>query len=140
MGFGPPPGPPSHLMDPSMLTSPLVLEINIQKNFSRSFLLNCNVHLSSPRKIVAIYQLTKHELYNALREKTGQIQLLKNNLFFQGKLTICSSDNIFEAKIDSDLTLIGMRGDTFISLSFWDQILSSEFLSKISKKKIGGKN
>ena len=31
------------------------------------------------------------------------------------------------------LTLIGMRGDTFISLSFLDQILSAEFLSKISK-------
>ena len=31
------------------------------------------------------------------------------------------------------LTLIGMRGDTFISLSFLDQILTAEFLSKISK-------
>ena len=31
------------------------------------------------------------------------------------------------------LTLIGMRGDTFISLIFLDQILSAEFLSKISK-------
>ena len=31
------------------------------------------------------------------------------------------------------LTLIGMRGDTFISLSFLDQILPAEFLSKISK-------
>jgi hypothetical protein len=31
------------------------------------------------------------------------------------------------------LTLIGMRGDTFISLSFLDQILSAEFLSKRSK-------
>ena len=29
--------------------------------------------------------------------------------------------------------LIGMRGDTFISLSFLDQILSAEFLSKNSK-------
>ena len=27
------------------------------------------------------------------------------------------------------LTLIGMRGDTFISLSFLDQILLAEFLS-----------
>ena len=31
------------------------------------------------------------------------------------------------------LTLIGLRGDTFISLSILDQILSAEFLSKISK-------
>jgi hypothetical protein len=31
------------------------------------------------------------------------------------------------------LTLIGMRGDTFISLYFLDQILSAEFLSTISK-------
>ena len=31
------------------------------------------------------------------------------------------------------LTLIGMRGDTFISLSFLDQILSADFLSKLSK-------
>ena len=31
------------------------------------------------------------------------------------------------------LTLIGMRGDAFISLSFLDQILSAEFLSKIPK-------
>ena len=30
------------------------------------------------------------------------------------------------------LTLIGTRGDTFISLSFLDQILSAEFLSKTS--------
>ena len=29
--------------------------------------------------------------------------------------------------------IIGMRGDTFISLSFLDQILSTEFLSKRSK-------
>ena len=28
------------------------------------------------------------------------------------------------------LTLIGMRGDTFTSLSFLDEILSAEFLSK----------
>ena len=32
------------------------------------------------------------------------------------------------------LTLIAMRGDTFHSLSFLDQILSAEFVSKISKK------
>ena len=32
------------------------------------------------------------------------------------------------------LTLIGMRGDTFISLSFFDQIFSADFLSKHSKK------
>ena len=32
------------------------------------------------------------------------------------------------------LTLIAMRGDTFHSLSFLDQILSAEFLPKISKK------
>ena len=31
------------------------------------------------------------------------------------------------------LTLIGMRGDTFISLSFLDQILSADILSKLSK-------
>ena len=31
------------------------------------------------------------------------------------------------------LTLIGMRGDTFISLSFLNQILSADFLSKLSK-------
>ena len=31
------------------------------------------------------------------------------------------------------LTLIGMRGDTFVSLYFLNQILSAEFLSKISK-------
>ena len=30
------------------------------------------------------------------------------------------------------LSKVGMRGDTFISLSFLDQILSAEFLSKIS--------
>ena len=28
------------------------------------------------------------------------------------------------------LTLFGMRGDTFISLSFLDQILSADYLSK----------
>ena len=33
-----------------------------------------------------------------------------------------------------DLNLIGMRGDTFISSSFLDQILTAEFLPKISKK------
>ena len=32
-----------------------------------------------------------------------------------------------------NLILIGMRGDTFTSLSFLDQILSAEFLSKLSK-------
>ena len=37
------------------------------------------------------------------------------------------------------LTLIGMRGDTFTSLSFLDEILSAEFLSKRSKH-FGGKN
>ena len=37
------------------------------------------------------------------------------------------------------ITLIGMRGDTFISLSFLDQILSAEFLTKIFKKN-GGEN
>ena len=37
------------------------------------------------------------------------------------------------------LTLIGMRGDNFISLSFLDQILSAEYLSKHSKL-FGGKN
>ena len=35
--------------------------------------------------------------------------------------------------MDNLLTLIGMRGDTFISLSFLDQILSAGFLSKHSK-------
>ena len=33
-----------------------------------------------------------------------------------------------------DLPLIDMKGDTFISLFFLDQIFSAEFLSKISKK------
>ena len=37
------------------------------------------------------------------------------------------------------LTLIDMMGDTFISLSFLDQILSGKFLSKISKS-LGGEN
>ena len=37
------------------------------------------------------------------------------------------------------LTLIDMRGDTFISLSFLDQILSADFLSKLSKH-FGGEN
>ena len=32
------------------------------------------------------------------------------------------------------LTLIGMRDDTFTSLSFLDQVLSAEFLSKVSIK------
>ena len=31
------------------------------------------------------------------------------------------------------LTLIGMRGDTFISLPFSDQIMWADFLSKLSK-------
>ena len=37
------------------------------------------------------------------------------------------------------LTLIAMRGDTFHSLSFLDQILSSEFLSNIPNF-FGGEN
>ena len=37
------------------------------------------------------------------------------------------------AHIEANLTLIGMRSDTFISLFFLDQILSAEFLSRISK-------
>ena len=37
------------------------------------------------------------------------------------------------------LTLIGMRGDTFISLWFFDQILSADFLSKFYKF-FGGEN
>ena len=37
------------------------------------------------------------------------------------------------------LTLIGMRQGTFHPLSFLDQILSAEFLSKISKV-FGGEN
>ena len=39
------------------------------------------------------------------------------------------------ATVYQSLTLIGMRGDNFISLSFFHQILSAEFLSKISKLK-----
>ena len=38
-----------------------------------------------------------------------------------------------------DLTLIGMSGDTFISLRFLDQILSADFLLKIFKL-FGGEN
>ena len=38
------------------------------------------------------------------------------------------------------LTLIDMRGDTFISLSFLCQILSADFLSKISILFGGEKN
>ena len=34
------------------------------------------------------------------------------------------------------LTLIGMRGDTLISLSYLDQILSAEFLSNFLEMKI----
>ena len=41
--------------------------------------------------------------------------------------------NSFSNFHPSVLTLIGMRGNTFISLFFLDQILSAEFLSKISK-------
>ena len=33
----------------------------------------------------------------------------------------------------ANLTLIGMRGDTFISLFFLNQICLAEFVSKISK-------
>ena len=36
-------------------------------------------------------------------------------------------------KPNGPLTLIGIRGATFISLSFLDQILSADFLSKLSK-------
>ena len=39
--------------------------------------------------------------------------------------------NYFIRSICPLLTLIGIREDTFISLSFWDQILSAEFLSKL---------
>ena len=35
--------------------------------------------------------------------------------------------------VNNSLTLFGMGGDTFIPLSFWDQILSADFFSKISK-------
>ena len=37
------------------------------------------------------------------------------------------------------LNLIGMRGDTFISLSFLNQILSADFFLKLSKL-FGGEN
>ena len=47
-----------------------------------------------------------------------------------------NNDKSYEFKtiwqLPEGLTLIGMRGDTFISLSFLDKILSAEFLSKIS--------
>ena len=44
------------------------------------------------------------------------------------------SNHVFIMCIWSLLTLIGMRGDTFISLSFLDQILSAEFsYQKFSK-------
>ena len=42
-------------------------------------------------------------------------------------------------KNDDFLTLIGMRGDIFVSLSFLDQILSADYLSKLYKH-FGGKN
>ena len=50
--------------------------------------------------------------------------------------------SIFELKFPkltnfwSLLTLIGMRGDTFISLSYLDQIFSADFLSKLSKLEV----
>ena len=37
---------------------------------------------------------------------------------------------------EADLTLIGMRGDTFISMSFLDQILSADFYQNFLKVKI----
>ena len=45
-----------------------------------------------------------------------------------------------DAYTHSSLILIGMRGDTFISLYFLDQILSAEFLSTIPKLFFGGEN
>jgi hypothetical protein len=46
----------------------------------------------------------------------------------------CLSNHLcYELDLGFLLTLIGMMGDTFISLSFLDQILSADFLSKLSK-------
>ena len=62
----------------------------------------------------------------------------KNNFFsqnnFGNKIPLNFWSNILHrVQKMQDLTLIGMRGDNFISLSFLDQILLAEFLTKISK-------
>ena len=44
-----------------------------------------------------------------------------------------NSSPVYCSRLYGNLTLIGMRGDTFISLSCLDQILSADFLSKLSK-------
>ena len=49
------------------------------------------------------------------------------------RFTKISSGDNFCHQSNLWLTLIGMRGDTLISLFSLDQILSAEFLSKISK-------
>ena len=46
---------------------------------------------------------------------------------------------VLHCHFEAVLSLIGMRGDTFISLSFSNEILSAEFLSKRSKL-LGRKN
>ena len=67
-------------------------------------------------------------------KKSFTVQLSKCNFtyfLFTGKNWLLE---LFSGHIeDLFLTLIGMRGDTFMSLSFLDQILSAEFLSKNSK-------
>ena len=54
------------------------------------------------------------------------ITYLKSNLFYLMSDSIYVDNFIY-------LTLIGMREGTFQPLSFLDQILSAEFISKISK-------
>ena len=54
-----------------------------------------------------------------------------------GRLT--TFDKSFHNALLSALILIGMMGETFISLSSFDQIVSAEFSSK-NFKKFGGEN
>ena len=69
-----------------------------------------------------------------MKNPSPQIRILGNIALIGTKMPsitqpcteICTSFSI-------DLTVNGMRGDTFITLSFLDQILSAEFLTKISK-------
>ena len=58
--------------------------------------------------------------------KDRQAYYLKSNLFYLMSDSIYVDNFIY-------LTLIGMRVGTFQPLSFLDQILSAEFISKISK-------
>ena len=63
-----------------------------------------------------------------------QLFLLAHKMYLKASLPLASVSNLSYPL--SGLTLIGMRGDTFISLFFLDQILSADSLSKISKKKL----